>query len=600
MTDRDQGLRSQMNARQRNELLQLCGDVCNGTLSDAGERRLAELLRDDAAAQGIYAQYMMVHAELYWQQTGLLGRGPVTDVGSSGGELAKAGSDGPGWWIAVAAVLLIGIGCGWWIGQRTGGTVGQTGRRADRGSDAVSVHPVARVTGTLNCRWRSAPGDASIGFGSSLRAGQSLELIEGVAELTFENGARVILQAPARLDVASFAETTLQQGRVTATCPPGAEGFQINTEGLRLIDRGTEFGVFADEDGNTEVHVFEGLVEGQYRDPEQGDWKTVQWRTNETVRFEKASQAIRSVERASTTFVRTLSANLGPATGLLTGEDFDYPVGPLGGQNGGFGWGGPWDILNVASTRSAGRPSCQVPAGSLRYSILPSSGNRARLAGNFNRVRRILSTSFGGVYDAAGFVEDQDGARLIGRDGTVLYLSFTQQIDRLNQVFYGFELNRGDGNRNRVICIGHGAARGWVEGTIRTPNKEAGVTGWAVTSEYNGQDGFLAELGDLGPETLDVTLFVVKMTFGQGNRDTIEVFKNPASLWDEQLCVPDVVGHGNFAFDRISLANFEGQKIYDVDNIRIGTSFSAVTRPGQSSPPASVSTNRVGGGERSE
>ena len=34
---------------------------------------------------------------------------------------------------------------------------------------------------------------------------------------------------------------------------------------------------------------------------------------------------------------------------------------------------------------------------------------------------------------------------------------------------------------------------------------------------------------------------------------------------------------GNFAFDRISLGNFHGTKIHEVDEIRVGTTFRAVT-----------------------
>jgi hypothetical protein len=34
---------------------------------------------------------------------------------------------------------------------------------------------------------------------------------------------------------------------------------------------------------------------------------------------------------------------------------------------------------------------------------------------------------------------------------------------------------------------------------------------------------------------------------------------------------------GNFAFDRISLGNFHGTKVHEVDEIRVGTTFRAVT-----------------------
>jgi hypothetical protein len=176
-----------------------------------------------------------------------------------------------------------------------------------------------------------------------------------------------------------------------------------------------------------------------------------------------------------------------------------------------------------------------------------------------NRIRRSIGTSVGGVFDAAGLVENQDGVRLIGRDGTVVYLSFLQRVDKINDVFYGLELHRGDGNANRVLCIGNGA-----EGT-----------GYGVTSNFNvyGQRNFPA----LGKENTEANFFVVRITYGAGNRDRVEVFRNPASLADEGACKADVELVGNFAFDRISLGNFNGTKVHEVDEIRVGTTFRAVT-----------------------
>ena len=46
---------------------------------------------------------------------------------------------------------------------------------------------------------------------------------------------------------------------------------------------------------------------------------------------------------------------------------------------------------------------------------------------------------------------------------------------------------------------------------------------------------------------------------------------------DETACKADAELVGNFAFDRISLGNFNGTKIHEVDEIRVGTTFRAVT-----------------------
>jgi hypothetical protein len=570
------------------ELLQLAEAACAGQLSSDQSQRLDDLLLDCDERQQAWLQYMSMHAELYWLESSSEPSDHLSAETQSASLPSQRQTDrarAVRWWVSTAAGLLALLGWAFVSQHDWSSPATTTSQVADLDADAKSDRvDVARITGSLNCRWKHIPsstpvgyGSSStpVGYGSSLHEGQQLELLEGIAEITFENGARMILQSPSRLDVAAD-RSELYSGRLTATCPPGAEGFTVNTHGLKVIDRGTEFGVLADVDGNAEVHVFNGLVEGHYRESKDGPFKTVQWRTNEAVRYEGQNNKLSRLDQSDTTFVRTLSSNLGPVSGLLAGEDFDYPAGPLGGQNGGFGWGGPWVDVSVQSDLPDGSG---VWPGSLRHGVLSSSGNHASLSGSYNRIRRLMSTSFNGVFDSAGFVEEQDGARVIGRDGTTLYFGFLQKIDALDQGFYGFELHRGDGNRNRVLCIGHGAAKRWTEGKVRAPDIEAGVTGWAATSEINGQNNSLLELGDFGPETTDVVLFVAKITFGENNVDTIEVFKNPPSLWDETKCVPDVVGQGNFAFDRIGLANFKGNKTFEVDHVQVGTSFAGVIRP---------------------
>src|SRR4029079_6417545 len=236
---------------------------------------------------------------------------------------------------------------------------------------------------------------------------------------------------------------------------------------------------------------------------------------------------------------------------------FNYPAGPLDEQNGGFGWAGPW--FSVEADSNATSSSNGVKAVNREYEGLVPVGNHAVLSAQQNRIRRSLGTSLGGVFDAAGLVENQDGVRLIVLYVTVVYLSFLQRVDKINDVFYGLELHRGDGNSNRVLCIGNG-----VEGT-----------GYGATSNFNayGQRNFRSR----GKENTETNFFVVRITYGAGNRDRVEVFRNPASLVDESACKADAELVGNFAFDRISLGNFNGTKIHEVDEIRVGTTFRAVT-----------------------
>jgi len=397
----------------------------------------------------------------------------------------------------------------------------------------------------------------NLGFGSRLASGERLDLTNGLVEITFNDGAVVVLEGPATFDVDSPGRAQLHEGRMTAVVPERAHGFQVATARMNVVDLGTEFGLMAEPEGTAEVHVFNGLVKAQLLDEQGNQVRTMELNTSQAARIEPAAAVVARIPARDDEFVRTLSVAAGPHDGLYAYDGFNYPAGPLDEQNGGFGWAGPW--FSVEADAKATSSSNGVKAGNLAFDGLVPVGNRAVLSAQQNRIRRSLGTSLGGVFDAAGLVENQDGVRLIGRDGTVVYLSFLQRVDKINDVFYGLELHRGDGNANRVLCIGNG-----VDGTA-----------YGVTSNFNvyGQRNFPS----LGKENTDANFFVIRMTYGAGNRDRVEVFRNPASLVDENACKPDAELVGNFAFDRISLGNFNGTKIHEVDEIRVGTTFRAVT-----------------------
>lgn len=89
----------------------------------------------------------------------------------------------------------------------------------------------------------------------------TLALLRGSIRLDFFSGARVVLEGPARLEILSQDLTRLEHGSLTASVPPPAEGFTVLNRDLRVIDRGTEFGMRALPGQQCEVHVFDGEVE---------------------------------------------------------------------------------------------------------------------------------------------------------------------------------------------------------------------------------------------------------------------------------------------------------------------------------------------------
>ena len=96
--------------------------------------------------------------------------------------------------------------------------------------------------------------------GDTIRPG-ALRLTRGAAQIEFFSGASMILQAGASLELVSPWEAICRTGKVTVRVPPPAQGFKLRTAGMELVDLGTEFGVNAEANGATEVHVFEGKVE---------------------------------------------------------------------------------------------------------------------------------------------------------------------------------------------------------------------------------------------------------------------------------------------------------------------------------------------------
>jgi len=116
-----------------------------------------------------------------------------------------------------------------------------------------SCRVVAELGSSVHAKWAETPDS------NDLRAGP-LELREGVAEITFKKGTRVLIQAPCEFDVLSTNRMQLMGGSVTAFVPEQARGFRVMTPQSEIVDFGTEFGVAVTSSKAYEVHVFKGKV----------------------------------------------------------------------------------------------------------------------------------------------------------------------------------------------------------------------------------------------------------------------------------------------------------------------------------------------------
>ena len=123
---------------------------------------------------------------------------------------------------------------------------------------------------------------------SRVSLGQKFELASGLMEITYDTGAKVILQGPVTYEVESnggylavgkltgklekkvasgqwsvVSKSTISNQQSTISNPQSLipNPFVIRTPTATVTDLGTEFGVEVKEDGGSEVHVLAGEVE---------------------------------------------------------------------------------------------------------------------------------------------------------------------------------------------------------------------------------------------------------------------------------------------------------------------------------------------------
>ncbi len=146
-------------------------------------------------------------------------------------------------YLALAAALTLAVGAGWWLAH---------GERQPE----VEPEDVAWLVNAQDCRW--AEDGPPVG---SMHAGTLLHIEQGLAEVHFRSGARIVLEGPASLELLSGNGARLLRGRLSARVPEQAHGFVVYSPQGKVVDLGTEFGLAVGEDGAADVHVFEGRVD---------------------------------------------------------------------------------------------------------------------------------------------------------------------------------------------------------------------------------------------------------------------------------------------------------------------------------------------------
>ena len=210
----------------------------DGQLSDEQIRELNDWIKQDPNHARMFASYALLHDRLHdhYRSSAVLSG---NWLGRTRLELGHRRLRG---W-RLAAVSFVGMGLAFLVAMA-----------AYRGSggEVVSLIEAQDVV------WGNGQPPIEIGARLGL---QHLWWTSGTLKLRFDAGASVALEGPADLRIVSGMRILVGRGRITAHVAGRAKGFAIETPTALVIDRGTEFGVEVDASGQTDVVVFEGLVD---------------------------------------------------------------------------------------------------------------------------------------------------------------------------------------------------------------------------------------------------------------------------------------------------------------------------------------------------
>jgi hypothetical protein len=215
-------------------------------LTPEEKTELEQMLRADPEARQTFWGHARFHALL--RESGAEGRGREMAGMPRRLRWPALAEALQGWWrhagwitAAVAILAVMGI---WRARQH----VASSRDEMTRG--------VAVLTQAIDLEW--APGSEPRQAGAALEPGW-LRIRSGLAQIEFSDGARMLLEGPAELQIVSRAEAFCRSGRMSVQVPAAAHGFKVASPQLSVVDLGTAFGLEARE-GAAELHVFEGKV----------------------------------------------------------------------------------------------------------------------------------------------------------------------------------------------------------------------------------------------------------------------------------------------------------------------------------------------------
>lgn len=181
-----------------------------------------------------------------------------------------------------------------------------------------------QVVKTVACTWDEEQG-IGLQTGDLLVGNQEYHLKEGVLQLNFASGVQAIIQGPAVFRSKSSMLLEFTKGRLYAKVPPEGKNFTVAMDGLEVIDRGTEFGIFANKIAEVELHVFKGRIDVLAdRWKQSGSGQPLELREGKARRVDRLTGKVEEIAVDESKFVRDFSDKSG-LNFILVNPSFEEP-----------------------------------------------------------------------------------------------------------------------------------------------------------------------------------------------------------------------------------------------------------------------------------
>tara|TARA_R110002095_G_scaffold127358_1_gene110420 strand:- start:5215 stop:6906 length:1692 start_codon:yes stop_codon:yes gene_type:complete len=238
-----------------------------GELSDSDFEKFQSFLSSDPQAVQYYFEYSDINAAIqadvsaHLKSLEEIAIGDIKPEPLSGQESqvirevpAKSRTPVVNYFLVAAASLMFFVAMEW---MTSGDFLWKRPSDSITESSLTNLPYVATLTRSTDCVWG---GKSLPEFSGQRLLTEDLVLEQGVAEFRFDSGVRLIIEGPTKIELVTSCCANIEYGTVVLHGYEPTPEFSLVTPRLTFHDIGTEYGARINQDGEVELHVFEGAV----------------------------------------------------------------------------------------------------------------------------------------------------------------------------------------------------------------------------------------------------------------------------------------------------------------------------------------------------